>query len=291
MLIYALLSLLGCNNSPDVKALTEMSCATGDADACYQLGLGQLNPPQGLPDISGARQTFAKGCAKRHANSCASLAAMVRDARGGPADLMRAGELFTIGCEEGKLADSCLQVAKLKYSQKLAGLDEEGSVVRFNTLCASEQPVPEACLWEGDAYETGRGVAKKDLAVAEQQYRRACELKYAEGCTRVANLYVKKTRKEDLAIAADFYSQACALDGHFGCYEIGIMHRDKRVAEPDMVKSGAYLQKACNIMPPKGCYDAAMLMENGLVPAREGEKAALFSLACEAGDADACTWR
>lgn len=295
MLIFAAISLvgslLGCGETPNNAALQELSCSQGNVNDCYKVGLAQLKPPSGRPNISAARATFSNGCTVRHPDSCNMLGDMVRDARGGPADPLRAAELYAIACTEGDHKAACLSMAKLKYSEPLAKLDQPASVAIFQEACDRDPATAEGCMWLGDAYENGLGVEKKDWDLADTYYKRGCDLNNAESCRRVAVLYATRNKRDDLHVAADFYGRACKINAVYGCLELGLLHRDKKIPDADNVKAGALFQKACNLEPPRGCYEVAMMMDDGRLPAREGEKQALFAVGCEAGHRESCAKR
>lgn len=291
-LLLVLSALLGCIQEQEPGVVLDMNCQKNDMSACYQLGVQAL--AKARPDIRTARNLFAKGCNVHHARSCNALAAMVRDAKGGPRDPKRAADLFGIACEGG-IQSACVELGLFEYDGIGVRQDHERAVARFQAACEHEtEPQPKACSALGVAFEDGNGVEKRDLDRAKELQLGACGADYAPACVLAGKLAAESRtgrREDNRAEAAELLARACAIDAHFGCYELAAMHEKGEAPDADPDRAAEYFQKTCNIDPTRGCFEAARLMEQGRVSAREGEINSLYNLACEHGNAEACARR
>ncbi len=298
-----LAALVGCGGGQDPQMVMEMNCTQcgrgedvhAGCDACAQMARAALQKSR--PDIDKARSLYAQACQVHHPPSCLELARLVRDGRGGPRDLKRAAELFKIACDKGGLQAACTEVGIAAYDGTGMKKNPEQAVELFQTACFHEEdPQPKACAALGLAYLAGKGVEdeRKDEDKAIELLQKACDFDYAAGCVQLGDLFAERRKgrvKENREQAAKAYQRACKLDARYGCYELALMHQEKKVEEPSDEKAAIFFQKTCNIDPTRGCYEAAELMASGKVSAREGEVESLYNIACEHGNAEACTKR
>ncbi|MEO0603339.1 MAG: tetratricopeptide repeat protein [Myxococcota bacterium] len=308
LVVHLLAALTGCFDSSSVLA----TCDNGDVVACYKDGLAKANAPR--PQFTDARKHFVQACMptyregsrpkENHPPACYALGKLVRDAKGGPTDLPRAVEMFSIACRSGIQA-ACVDHGLLVYAPDAsAGIraEPERAVEFFFNACNSvdlhtlpenggADPNARACAALGRAYVDGKGVedGRADLARAEQMYRKACDARYAPGCASVGDLLVKKSRT--LVEATELYTQACKIDARHGCFELAQMHEKARFKGADIELAVDYYRKTCTIDPTRGCFEAASLLEQGKVIPREGEVESLYNLACEYGNEQACAKR
>jgi TPR repeat protein len=268
-----------------------MTCEGGNWEACYKDGMAAISAAR--PRYSKARKSFSEACMNtHHAEACKELAVLVRDAKGGPKDLPRAADMFSIACKGG-VDTACVDLGLALYQG--AGIKEQPSraVELFDNACSAEQPLARACNALGTAYEEGKGVDKEraDKDKAAELYIKACDLKFAPGCVEGGDLAASYKRRDKTAEAADLYARACKIDARHGCFELAELHEGKSWPDASDDKAAQFYQKVCNIDPPRGCFEAGSLMESGRVQARDGEIEYLYNLACEHGHTEACTKR
>lgn len=298
------LLLAGCFNAPEPAVLLELHCevcGTGDAeedscDACFEIATRSLAATR--PNIKGARTVLAKACAVHHPDSCNLMAKMVRDGRGGPPDLKRAISLFTIACEKGDIQSACTERAMAQYDGVGLKQNTTAAVQLFASSCHHKtDPQPKSCAALALAYVSGEGVEAKDEEKAIELLGQSCSDQYAAGCVALGDLYMDKRpvkradREEFPKTIAKAYLDACEIDARFGCFELGAYHESGDAPEANDDKAAIYFQKTCNIHPPAGCFEAAELMREGRVKAREGEIESLYNVACEHGHTPACSMR
>lgn len=300
-----LASLYGCGGESDPLVLREgrcMQCGRGGDDVhagctdCCEMANEALNLTR--PDIDKARALYSQTCEVHYPPGCHQLGLLVRDGRGGPRDMKRAADLFTIACEKGGIQEACTEVGIAAYDGQGMKKDQPRGIALFEAACShAEQPQPKACAALGLAYLSGGGFEKdkKDEEKALEFLIKSCDMKYAGGCVQVGDLYMDEkkggNKKENIAAAADFYNRACKLDPRNGCFELAELHATEKLEEPSFEKAAIFYQKTCNIDPTRGCYEAAELMFAGKVPAREGEVESLYNIACEHGHTEACSKR
>lgn len=290
MLLLSLF-LFACKEAPEPAQLLDLSCAGGGSDAaeaCFKLGTKELNAPR--PDYSEARRLFSMGCGVHHPASCNALGTLVRDARGGPKDMVRAANLFEVACDKDVL-QACVHYAEVLAAGDGIPQDVARAVTLYTKACEAENAIPKACTRLGEMYKSGEGVEKKDLDKANELFEKACTADFAPGCVARANEYIAKPGKDNLPPAVEMLEKACQLDANFGCFELAELHRTEKAPEANPEQAGHYYQSVCRLDPSRGCYELAELMAAELVPSRPGEKEALYKLACESGNSDACTKR
>lgn len=298
-----LASLYGCGGESDPMVLREgrcMACGKGEdihagcKDCCDMAGEALALT---RPDIDKARALYSQTCEVHYPPGCMELGVLVRDGRGGPRDMKRAADLFTIACDKGGIQAACTEVGIAAYDGQGMKPDPARGIALFEVACGhAEQPQPKACAALGLAYLSGKGFEKdkKDEDKAIEFLVKSCEMDYAAGCVQVGDQYIEQktgNKKENTATAAEFYNKACKLDARHGCYELAGLHAEEELEESSFEKAAIFYQKTCNIDPTRGCYEAAELMMAGKVPAREGEVESLYNIACEHGHTEACTKR
>jgi len=289
MLPLFLTTILGLVACTDEAAEALLTCDGGNMEACYNDGMAAIRPPR--PQFGDARQSFSKACMTHHAESCYQLAKLVRNAKGGPKDLVRAVDLYGIACEEWKVPDACVDLGLALYDGEGTREDPERSVQLLKKACNLEEPIWRACARLADAYAEGKGVDKKDEDKAEELYAKSCDAKFAKACVAAGRRHLESRRKDDIIAAAKYFGKACEIDARKGCFELAKMHEDGKWDDATDKAASEFYQKTCNIDPPRGCYEAAELMAAGKVEAREGEIEYLYNLACEHGHTEACSKR
>lgn len=283
-MLFLTLFLFGCEEAPDPSEILSNSCQDNDPDACFTLGTQELNAPR--PDYAEARRLFSMGCGVHHASSCNALGTLVRDARGGPKDMRRSANLFKVACEKG-VAQACVHHAELLAKGTGVEQDEAAAAKLYAQACETDSPIPKACTELGIFLRDAKGVDRdKDKAVA--LFTAACDAGYAPGCVELANGLTQKWGKDNMIIAAGLLDKACGIDANFGCFELAELHRTKKAPDANIEQAGHYYNSICRIDPSRGCFELAELMSTEEVPSRPGEKEALYKLACESGNSDAC---
>lgn len=283
----------GCK---DEAAEALMTCAGGNVEACYRDGMAATSAAR--PQFGEARKSFSTACLggnaptskAHHGPSCFELAQLVRDARGGPKDLVRAADLFGIACKEG-VARACVDHGLALYNGDGVKENAARAVELFTPACTAEPNDATACKALGDAFAAGKGVEKKDEDRALELYQMACKTQNAEACVAAGNLMQASRSGNRKAEAAANYLLGCELDARTGCFELAQLHESGKWDGASFDEASKYYQKTCNIDPTRGCYEAAELMHSNKVNAREGEIEYLYNLACEHGKSQACDKR
>ncbi|MCA9570421.1 MAG: sel1 repeat family protein [Myxococcales bacterium] len=287
--MFALTILLACQEAPEPAALVEMACHNnGDPEACFKLGTEQLNSAR--PDYSEARRLLSMACSTHHAQACNALGTLVRDARGGPKDLVRAADLFEVACEKG-VPQGCVHFADALRTGQGVERDEEKAQQYYRQTCETDSPIPAACTRLAVGMRDAKGAKREDKEKAHELLEAACKSDYPQACVELADEAKDTWGKDNLARAAQLYETACTIDPHYGCFELATMHVEKKAPDSNVEQAGHYYQQVCRIESSRGCFELAELMSSEQVPSRPGEKEALYKLACESGNSDACTKR
>ncbi|MEZ4318521.1 MAG: tetratricopeptide repeat protein [Myxococcota bacterium] len=286
--------LFACTKAPENPLeMLDVSCKRGDPEACFKLGTKELNAPQ--PDYADARKLFSNGCAVHHAPSCNALGTLVRDARGGPKDMVRARDLFQTSCENG-LNVGCVHFADVLASNRDVEGNLEKAVELYTKACEDESSIPKACTSLGEMTLVGDGIEKKDEERAEALFDKACKAEYAPACVQQAGVLLEKRgnradTEANLQTATELYDKACTIDANFGCFELAVLHHEKKAPDATMEQAGHYYERVCSMDHSRGCFELAELMAAEEVPSRPGQKEALYTRACESGNSEACALR
>ena len=177
LFLTSILGLLGC---ADEAAEALLTCEGGNIEACYNEGMAAVQPPR--PNFGDARQAFSKACMTHHAPSCYQLARLVRDAKGGPKDLVRAVDLYGIACEKWSEPEACVDLGFALYDGAGTKEDPERAVQLLKKACNLEEPIWRACSRLADAFSEGKGVEKKNEEKAEELYNKSCDAGFADAC-------------------------------------------------------------------------------------------------------------
>lgn len=289
MFLFAL--LFACQEAPEPAALVELACdggGEGAAEACYKLGTEQLNSAR--PDYTEARRLLSMACSTHHAQACNALGTLVRDARGGPKDLVRAADLFEVACEKG-VTQACMHFADAVRAGLGVEKDEARAQELYERACSGDVAIPAACTRLALTIRKDRGSSREDKERATKLLEDACEASFPQACVELADDAKAKWGKDNLLVASELYDKACAIDANYGCYELAQMHQQNKAPDSTVEQAGHFYQQVCRIDRSRGCFELAELMLAEKVPSRPGEKEALFKLACEAGNSEACTKR
>ncbi len=139
------------------------ACETGDATCCANFALSLWQGKGIERDQARARTLFEKSCAAGVDTGCDGLADAVV-----PASAPAVKPVFEAGCAAGS-GSGCLLLGSVleNHEKDLAAAD-----ARYLEAC--ERGNADGCAWHADLLATGRGVTK-DLALARDFFRRACE--------------------------------------------------------------------------------------------------------------------
>jgi hypothetical protein len=298
--MFLLPLLIACTEAPEPAALIEMACnriddpalspeeANEATEACYKLGTEQLNAAR--PNYTEARRLLANACNTHHPRACNALGTLVRDARGGPKDLVRAADLFEVACEKG-ISQGCVHFADALAIGAGKPQDVERAEKLYREACESDVAIPKACTSLGIMIRDKRGARRADKEEATALFEKACKVDFPSACVQLADDLEKAWGKDNIARAAELYETACTIDPNFGCYQLAEMHESGKAPDANIEQAGRFYQAVCRIDSSRGCYELAELMSAEKVPSRPGEKEALYKLSCESGNTEACTKR
>lgn len=126
-----------------------------------------------------------------------------------------------------------------------------------------------ACIGVGDLYIAGEGT-EKNLPLALEYYKKACNLNYSLGCERYNN-YVKRLGKSEAEIKIERIVSECddlTKDKSLrmlACNALGNIYK-KGVdgLKVDYKKSCDYFTKSCEIGDPNGCFEVGGYYNYGI---------------------------
>lgn len=202
-------------------------------------------------------------------------------------------ELLQRACDLGDGQGCYLLALKL-------GNTKEGAAA-YEQACEAGNSL--ACTNLGYVYEHGEGVAK-DLASAVRLYKLGCKGSSCAapnnlGCVNLGRFYrdgigVDADPRRALQLFRDVCDRTAVDDedaGHIArsCSLAGTLMLFGKDVPRDSPRALALLEKGCDGDDTFGCYNLAVLYDNGQgVPADQISAAGYYKHACDQGDTEAC---
>jgi len=189
---------------------------------------------------------------------------------GAPRDPKKGADLMKQGCDAGSLR-SCAYLS-LAYA---VGLGVRQDVTTGVQIAA------KACTGgDGRAcYELARMLIsslpglKNDEARAAGLFQRACDSGYPNGCSFLADFYLKGTAvPKDPVRAAVLFRRACDGGHGYGCAKTGETFETGRGAVRDEARATALYTRGCNLKNMDACADLGRIL---FAKDRQGAKKAL----------------
>ena len=180
----------------------------------YQAGVSSAQ--QGAMET--ARVQFTIGCERdKDARSCFSMATMLNDGIGGPADKPNAKKLFEALCGSGMI-QACMKLAT-KENDKSGGLTPQ-KLAEFKTGCDKNDW--KACNNLGAVHGRGAGGLPKDLARAKSLYTKACDGNFGPSCNNLAlmSYHGEAGGKDPVTAARTLAKKSCDLKSVKGCVQL-----------------------------------------------------------------------
>ena len=170
------------------------------------------------PALSQQRSTdvrqFEFACSTGNATACYELGVMYRNGAGVARNDARAASLFQTACQSGKAA-GCYDLGVLYLAGEGVARDDVRAAKLFQTACDGGDG--GGCNNIGALYARGQGVARDELR-AVKLYERACAAGYALGCTNLANSSPQQASVvvDPQAIPADFRGEITYTGAYSG---------------------------------------------------------------------------
>jgi len=211
----------GSDHLPDAQDLharldAELGCATGRADACYQVGLLFYQGHDAFPhDHAKATRAYARGCDLGDSRACNNYGDALAYGEGVKRDLERSAEMFAKACRLGESLGcgnlgysaehgagvardigraralyhdacatgdpyACLHARMLAAADAGAPRDPPKALPYWTVRCAARDA--RACAFVGIIYEDGPDGLARDEAKSQRAMVRACELGEEHAC-------------------------------------------------------------------------------------------------------------
>jgi TPR repeat protein len=299
---------------PGAFALLKKGCSLHDDDSCFELAIVTHDGKGTAPDVAGGRKLFAETCQRDHAASCATLAALLKQAHedqrarelreracslghqracndigvelvdapsASAKDRDRGRQLFERACDSG-VGSAC---SNLAFLLDPSDDDEEGNgrVVAL-LVRACEGKNPAGCREVGVRHIRGDGLAQDEVA-ASSEFEIACAGEDAQGCDWLA--YTQENglgRPKDTQRAIANYGKACDKSSYDGCFHLGNAYAGGRGVEKDERHARDLYETACGGGISEACHRLANLEIEG---APDGE--ARLDQLCKKNKMVACT--
>ena len=287
--------------------LFRRACEGGDAIGCYNLAGSYYEGEGVVQDRVRAAELVGQACEGGYVVACGRLGNMYYEGEGVPQDLARAAEIIERACEDGDFA-SCHMLGHRYYEGEGVAQDRGRAAELYEIACEGGDAM--GCSDLGFSYARGEGVPK-DPTRAMNLYERACDSGIAPaGCF---NLYEGEGVPEDFTRAAEVYERRCDDTDPTGCYNLGYMHFVGQVTGPDaldflrgrsnlafrrsvrqgvrrdLARAAEFFQRACDGGIASGCYQFALLNDDGDgMPRDQALAREAYQRACDGGLQVAC---
>ncbi|MBI5608091.1 MAG: sel1 repeat family protein [Deltaproteobacteria bacterium] len=207
-------------DEPAALALYERACQNGIPDACALRGAELVHGVDLSGDATAAHQWFGLGCARGSRVGCHNMAALLLKGAGCRVDPAAAAGHLRTACNGG-YAPSCTGMAAQAWS--LAKPDTRCPAEAVPWLaqgCAVGDP--EGCYWLGRCRENPVD-GQRNVVLAAQAYREACEREHGQGCRRLSQLYASgEVAAYATPQTTEVHERACRAGDAGACREVGL---------------------------------------------------------------------
>ncbi|WP_163833851.1 tetratricopeptide repeat protein [Spartinivicinus ruber] len=263
----------GVKASPvQANTLYQHACDHKINAACYQLAVNKFAAPTTTEKIAEAVELLDGLCRDDVAQACYDLAQRYQTGQDVLQNGAQAQAYFQLACD-GQIAEACFQLGPLMEDD----YDPENQVAN-QYLRACTLGSAEGCYRLGEHYRIGSGVNKnRDLAL--QEYQKACDGKYYQGCYwqgRLLELTPTQLDAKTIAKMQQIYQTACDNGIRLACYRLGTIKQDSRWGKVDPPAAAQYFRNACSKDEWLTCYPLAALLLTGNGVVKSVSQAAEF---------------
>ncbi len=185
------------------------ACELQSADACLTLGNRTRDGGRSKQNLERAIGFFEKACNAGSSRGCVNLADELSSA--GTSDPRAIEKLYRKACS----ADNAAGCTGIAEAQLLAG-NRKGAYLDYARACMLEQS--DACF--------NAGTLAPNEVRARWMFLRACEGKFAKGCSKLSDLLLREDGGDrDLDKAISFAERACELDNVSPCKRAAQLRR------------------------------------------------------------------
>ncbi len=228
-----------------------------------------------------------EGCKAKDPYGCYLAGTMYEKGWGTPVDVKKAIGLYRKACRED-VPHACVQLAVLQETGTGMPKNPEASAKTFGDMCETSG-FTTACYHLGRMYQEGRSVPRQ-LTVAEELYKKSCNLGDILGCFGLAKMYESgRSEGGGPAEAAQIYEKACNVGNADACTRLGKLYLRGKGVGKDAKLGVGFITKACDGGEANACDVLGQLYEAGNGVDQNLTKAAgLYTSACNAGTGVGC---
>ena len=230
---------------------------------------------------------YRKACDLGDLGGCKNLGLIYNYGEEGVAvNLKKALELYQHGCTKGDTG-SCGNLGQMFLIAEGVEIDIPKGLSLLEPACGAGISVH--CRSLGNYYS--KSDTGKDLKLASDFYRKACDLGDAGGCVNLGLYYFNATDVENnYSLAADLFRSACDAKQPSGCKNLAdYYYFPEGGYEKDYELAAQFYKSACDFGSMSACGNLGLMYDNGEGVEADSEKAIeLFQLACDGGAPLAC---
>ena len=297
----------GPDKKPDyarAEKLYQASCNRNNAKGCANLGsLYRYGYPGVAKNDDAFKKYGTQACNMGEGRGCRDLATYYF-MRPEESERVKAGPLLLRSCNSG-YPEGCYELGNRLNGPdhdklgKAFLANQQSGMVYLGKACKAG--LDYACISTADAYVSGVGTSKDGLAALDL-YGISCDRGAPRGCVKAGGLFENGLLTKDDAKAAGFFRKACDLknaDGTpkygalAGCVELArLQERGAGMAKDETAAASVY-KKACDAsektQPADGCVDLARIYDTGKGVARDaGHAVEALKFGCSKYNSTAC---
>ncbi len=279
-------------SSQQAAQLANDTCSRGNRNVCFRIAaFYERSALRRAAWLLRAAELYELGCDRGHALSCERLLLLQppENAQARVSELRaRATRLTDALCDHGD-PEECFQMA-VRMRQHAQGIADAAPRALEMTGRACSRGSSAACNALGMAYEQGLDVSKS-TSTAAAFYRRACDLNNGLGCSSLGLLLeVGAGLPQSPRQAVELYARACELSNPNGCNYLCWARYEGRIVTRSLPEAASACAKGCDLSDSNSCTLLAWFHHVGAgVVHNDGEALELGRRACDGGDVAGCS--
>jgi hypothetical protein len=269
-------------------ARTKEGCQAKDPYGCYLSGMMYEKGWGTSINVEKAAGLYKKACRQDVPHACVQLAVLQENGNGVPQNADMAAKTFGKMCEEVGFSTACYHLGRMYQEGRSVPRQLTVAEELYKKSCDLGDLL--GCFGLAKMYESGRSEGGGP-AQAAQIYERACNVGNADACTRLGKLYLRgKGVGKDPALGVGFISKACESGEPDACDVLGQLYESGNGVDQNLTKASNLYGSACNAGAGVGCYHLGKLHQVGKGVNVDTVKAGtLFEKACDTGHGASCS--
>ena len=269
-------------------ARTTEGCKAKDPYGCYLAGTMHEKGWGTAVNVGKAVSLYRQACKKDVPHACVQLAVLQETGNGVQKNPEAAAKTFGEMCEKSGFTTACYHLGRMYQEGRSVPRQLTVAEELYKKSCNLGDIL--GCFGLAKMYESGRSEGGGPREAAEI-YEKACNVGNAEACTRLGKLYLRgKGVGKDASLGVGFITKACEGGEPGACDVLGQLYESGNGVEQNLTKAAGLYGEACDAGTGVGCYHLGKLHQVGKGVDNDTKKAGmLFEKACDQGHGASCS--